>query len=165
MPLTIRLDIQDAADGCAALAGAAVYVWHCDRDGNYSLYSEGGTDQNYLRGVQEAGSDGVVTFQSIFPACYPGRWPHIHFEVYPDLASATDDANRIATSQVALPEDACAAVYATDGYSASVASLQQVSLESDNVFGDDGGASQLGTPSGNVDEGYIVELAVPVQAA
>jgi hypothetical protein len=101
-----------------------------------------------------------VTFQSIYPACYPGRWPHIHLEVYPDLASATDDANKIATSQVALPEDACVAVYATDGYDSSIATLQQVSLEADNVFGDDGGESQLGTMSGGVDEGYIVELAV-----
>jgi hypothetical protein len=75
----------------------------------------------------------------------------------------TDDANRIATSQVALPEDACVAVYATHGYSSSVATLQQVSLEADNVFGDDGGVSQLGTMSGGVDEGYVVELAVPVQ--
>ena len=103
MPLTIKLAIQDLANGCAPLARAAVYVWHCDRDGNYSLYSQGGGDQNYLRGVQEAGADGIVTFQSIFPACYSGRWPHIHFEVYPNLAAATDDANKIATSQIALP--------------------------------------------------------------
>ena len=114
VPLTIKLAIQDASNGCAPLAGAAVYVWHCDRAGGYSLYSQGVTDQNYLRGVQAAGSDGVVTFQSIFPACYSGRWPHIHFEVYPSLDVANDDANKIATSQVALPADACNAVYATD---------------------------------------------------
>jgi protocatechuate 3,4-dioxygenase beta subunit len=160
VPLTIKVAVQDSSNGCAALAGAAVYLWHCDRDGQYSLYTV--TDQNYLRGVQEAGSDGVVTFTSIFPGCYSGRWPHIHFEVYPDLAAATDDANKIATSQIALPEDACTAAYATDGYSQSVANLQQVSLESDNVFGDDAGVHQLGTVTGSVDAGYIVELAVPV---
>jgi protocatechuate 3,4-dioxygenase beta subunit len=165
VPLTIRLAIQDASAGCSPLAGAAVYLWQCDRDGNYSLYSEGVTEQNYLRGVQEAGSDGVVTFQSIFPACYSGRWPHIHFEVYPDIASATDDANKVATSQIALPEETCAAVYATDGYSQSVTNMQQVSLASDNVFGDDGGAGQLGTVSGTVEAGLVVELAVPVQSA
>jgi len=164
VPLTIKLAIQDAANDCAALAGAAGYLWHCDREGNYSLYSQAVTDQNYLRGVQEAGSDGIVTFTSIFPACYSGRWPHIHFEVYANLAAATDDANKIATSQVALPADACNAVYATDGYSQSVSNMQQVSLESDNVFGDDGGAKQLGTVSGDVNQGYVVELAVPVQA-
>jgi protocatechuate 3,4-dioxygenase beta subunit len=164
VPLTIKLAIQDAANGCAPLAGAVVYVWQCDQAGGYSLYSQGVTDQNYLRGVQEAGSDGVVTFTSIFPACYSGRWPHIHFEVYSNLAAATDDANKIATSQVALPKDACTAVYATAGYEQSVTNLQRVSLATDNVFGDDGGAHQLGTMSGSVPEGYAVELAVPVQA-
>ncbi len=123
---------------------------------------QGATDQNYLRGVQAAGDDGVVTFQSIFPACYSGRWPHIHFEVYPGLTEATDDANVIATSQVALPEDACHLVYATAGYEQSVANLGQVSLATDNVFGDDGGARQIGTVSGSVDSGMTVELTVPV---
>ena len=123
------------------------------------------TDQNYLRGVQETDGDGVATFTSIFPGCYSGRWPHIHFEVYPSLAAATDDANKIATSQIALPEDACGVVYATDGYEQSAGNLQQVSLQTDNVFGDDGGAHQLGTVTGSVDAGYVVELAVPVPAA
>ena len=40
------------------------------------------TDENYLRGVQEADADGKLTFTTIFPACYSGRWPHVHFEVY-----------------------------------------------------------------------------------
>ena len=165
VPLTIKLAIQDAASDCAALAGAAVYLWHCDREGNYSLYSPGVTDQNYLRGVQAAGADGIVTFTSIFPGCYPGRWPHIHFEVYGDLDPASDDANRIATSQVALPHDACEAAYGADGYGASVQNLKGVTLATDNVFRDDGGAKQLGAVTGNVTDGYVVELAVPVRAA
>jgi protocatechuate 3,4-dioxygenase beta subunit len=121
VPLTILLTVEDTANGCAPLANAAVYLWHCDRDGNYSLY--GVTDQDYLRGVQEADADGIVTFTSIYPACYAGRWPHIHFEVYPSLGAATDAAKRIATSQVALPKTTCAAVYATAGYEQSAASL------------------------------------------
>jgi protocatechuate 3,4-dioxygenase beta subunit len=163
VPLTVKVAVRDASNGCAALAGAAVYLWHCDRDGEYSLYTI--TDQNYLRGVQATGNDGVATFTSIFPACYPGRWPHIHFEVYPSLAAPTDDANTIATSQIALPEDACNEVYATDGYGQSVTHMQQVSLRTDNVFGDDGGAYQVGTLTGSVDAGYVVELAVPVLTA
>ena len=165
VPLTIKLAIQDVSNNWAALAGAAVYIWHCDRDGGYSLYSQGVTDQNYLRGVQAAGSDGIVTFTSIFPACYSGRWPHIHFEVYRNLAAATDDANKIATSQIALPKDACDLVYATDGYSQSVRNLQQVSLASDGVFGNDGGVHQLGQMSGSVTDGYTVQLTVPVNAS
>jgi len=160
VPLTIKLALKDQSSACAALVGGAVYVWHCDRDGQYSLYSL--TEQNYLRGVQEADGDGVVTFTSIFPGCYSGRWPHIHFEVYRILDAATDNANVVATSQIALPEDACNEVYAADGYGQSLANLQQVSLQTDNVFGDDGGAHQLGTVTGSLDEGYVVELAVPV---
>jgi protocatechuate 3,4-dioxygenase beta subunit len=163
IPLTIQVTIQDGAD-CVPLAGAAVYLWHCNREGGYSLYSQAVANENYLRGVQEADENGLVTFQSIFPACYSGRWPHIHFEVYPSLDMATNEANKIATSQIALPEDACDAVYATDGYSQSVSNMTQVSLTSDNVFGDDGGAQQLGTMGGSVSDGYTVALTVPVNA-
>jgi protocatechuate 3,4-dioxygenase beta subunit len=162
VPLAIKLTIQDAGGDCAPLAGAAVYLWHCDRDGGYSLYSQSVAAENYLRGVQEADDSGLVTFQSIFPACYSGRWPHIHFEVYPSLALATDEANRIATSQIALPKDACDLVYATDGYSQSIQNLSQVTLASDNVFRDDGAVRQLGTVTGDVAGGLTVTATIPV---
>ena len=84
VPMTLELALSDLANGGSAFAGVAVYVWHCDREGRYSMYSEGVEDQNYLRGAQVADDDGIVRFTSIFPACYSGRWPHIHFEVYPD---------------------------------------------------------------------------------
>ena len=165
VPLTIRLTILDLAKGCAPLASAAVYVWHCDRDGNYSMYSQAAANENYLRGVGETDALGVVTFQSIFPACYSGRWPHIHFEVYPSLATATKPGNVIATSQVALPTEICGTVYATTGYESSVQAFSQVSLATDNVFRDDGGVRELGTISGSVSSGLTVDLPVPVQGA
>lgn len=164
IPLSIKLTIQDQGNSCAPLAGAAVYLWHCDRDGNYSLYSQGVTNRNYLRGVQETNSSGLVTFQSIFPACYSGRWPHIHFEVYQSLENAASAANKIATSQIALPKDRCDRVYATDGYSQSVRNLAQTSLQTDNVFGNDAGVRQLGAVSGSLDAGLVVALTVPVKA-
>jgi protocatechuate 3,4-dioxygenase beta subunit len=153
VPMTLELVIKDLANGRAAFAGVAVYVWHCDRDGDYSLYSEGITQENYLRGVQVADADGKVTFTSIFPACYTGRWPHIHVEVYPDQASITDHSKVIATSQVALPKDVCDTAYAENGYSASVSNLGQISLADHNVLGDDDGASQLATVTGDVSKG------------
>ena len=162
VPMTLELTISDLANGGVPFEGVAVYVWHCTREGGYSLYSSGVEDQNFLRGVQIADAQGRVTFTSIFPACYDGRWPHIHFEVYPDQASIADATNAIATSQVALPQDVCEQVYAEDGYEASVGNLSAVSLGSDNVFGDDGGAGQLGTVTGGVSGGYTVTLAVGV---
>jgi protocatechuate 3,4-dioxygenase beta subunit len=162
VPMTLELTISDLAGGGVPFEGVAVYVWHCDQEGGYSLYSQGITGENYLRGVQIADADGKVRFTSIYPACYSGRWPHIHFEVYPDQAGITDAAKSIATSQVALPRDTCTAVYATAGYEASVSNLSRVSLDRDNVFGDDGGASQLGTVTGSVSSGYAVSLAVGI---
>ena len=161
VPLAISLALEDGTD-CAPLAGAAVYVWHCDREGNYSLYSQAAANENYLRGVQAAGDDGVVTFDSIFPACYQGRWPHIHFEVYPSLETANDEANKIATSQIALPKDVCDTVYATTGYEQSVQNLSRLSLQTDIVVRDDGAVHQLGTVTVDVASGYSVSLTVPV---
>ncbi len=97
MPLTVTLDLRD---GCEPAAGMAVYMWHCDRAGRYSLYSTGATGQNFLRGIQESNSGGEVSFTTVCPGCYPGRWPHTHFEVYPNLATATDVRNKVATSQL-----------------------------------------------------------------
>jgi protocatechuate 3,4-dioxygenase beta subunit len=162
VPMTLELTVRDLANGGVPFEGVAVYVWHCSREGGYSLYSSGVEDENFLRGVQVADATGKVAFASIFPACYSGRWPHVHFEVYPDQASITDSSNAIATSQVALPQDVCSTVYAQDGYQASVANLARVSLSSDNVFGDDGGAGQLATVIGDVAGGYTVSLAVAV---
>jgi protocatechuate 3,4-dioxygenase beta subunit len=161
IPLTIALTVVDQADGCAPREGAAVYVWHCDRDGQYSLYGQGVTDQNYLRGVQAAGSDGKVTFKSIFPAAYSGRWPHIHFEVYPSLDAATSASSLIRTSQLALPEDACKLVYATDGYSQSMTNLARTSLRTDMVFSN-GYDQQLAKVTGDVTAGFTADLTVPV---
>lgn len=162
VPMTLELTVLDLAGGGAGFAGVAVYVWHCTRDGGYSMYSEGLTGENFLRGVQIADADGKVSFTSIFPGCYSGRWPHIHFEVYPDEESTTDTANKLATSQVALPEAVCRDVYAMDGYAGSGDNLARITLASDNVFGDDEGAHQLATVSGDTPAGFTVALTVPV---
>jgi protocatechuate 3,4-dioxygenase beta subunit len=162
IPLTFSMTVVDVSgegDAGAAVAGAAVYAWHCDREGRYSMYDI--EDQNYLRGVQEADADGTVTFTSIFPGCYAGRWPHIHFEVYPSLDDATSATNRMRTSQLALPQDVCEAVYATEGYEQSVTNLQGVTLDSDMVFSD-GYSLQMAKVSGSVDQGYTATLRVPV---
>ena len=161
VPLTVKLEVLDTGNGSAGLKGAAVYLWHCDIDGRYSLYSEGVTEENYLRGVQETGGDGSVTFTSIYPAAYSGRWPHIHFEVYPSLDAATTASGKLRTSQLALPEATCRQVYATDGYSQSLQNMAQTSLETDMVFSD-GYSLQLAKLTGTVADGYTATLNVRV---
>ena len=162
VPTTVTMAIQDTANGCAALANAAVYVWHCSREGLYSMYSPGATTENYLRGVQQAGADGKVTFKTIFPGAYSGRWPHIHFEVYASVDDATGGGRPIATSQLAMPEGVCTVVYASAGYETSVRNFAQTPLSRDNVFSDDNAAHQIPSATGSVDAGYTLELSVPV---
>lgn len=163
IPLTVTLTIVNSNGSCAPLAGYAVYIWHCDQPGRYSLYSAGVTDQNYLRGVQVTDADGKVSFTTIFPGCYSGRWPHIHFEVYSSLASATAAGAKAATSQLALPQATCNEVYATDGYATSVTNLQQISLATDMVFSD-GASAETPAVTGSVSAGYVAALTVGVAA-
>ena len=161
IPMTLEMTLVNMADSYKPWAGAAVYVWHCDRDGQYSMYSEGIEDENYLRGVQIADSSGKVTFTSIFPACYTGRWPHIHFEVFPSVTDITDSTKAILTSQVAVPEEVASAAYATGNYGNSAANLAKVSLATDNVFSD-GWEQQLPTVSGDTQAGYTFTIDVPI---
>lgn len=161
IPLTVQLKLVNINNSCAALSGYAIYLWHCDRDGNYSMYSSAVVSEDYLRGVQATDSSGTVVFQTIFPACYSGRWPHIHFEIYPTLNSAMLYSNKVATSQLALPELVCDEVYATTGYSQSVRNLAQLSLSTDNIFSD-GYALQMASVTGNTTDGYVASLVVGV---
>ena len=164
VPLEFSLVVHDRAG--RPVSGAAVYAWHCDQGGNYSLYSTGVTEQNYLRGIQPTDAAGTATFTSIYPACYSGRWPHIHFEVYASVTHATSGAGPIVkTSQIALPEDVSDAVYATDGYAQSVTNLKRVTLATDNVFGDDQAVTELATVTGSVTEGYRAALTISIDPA
>ena len=72
VPLAVTMTIKDFADGKKPLAGGAVYLWQCNRDGQYSLYSQAVTGENYLRGVQETDANGTVKFTTIFPASTRG---------------------------------------------------------------------------------------------
>ena len=163
VPLTVNLTVLDSAAGYGAMPGAAVYVWHCDAQGRYSMYSSGVEDENYLRGVQPTDASGTATFTTVFPGCYPGRWPHIHFEVYRSTAEATSAGQIVRTSQLALPAAACEAVYGdTATYPGSADALSDTSLTQDMVFGDDGGIHQLATVTGDASSGYVANLTVGV---
>ena len=162
VPLAVTLTLLDNANGCAPLAGAAVYAWHCDKDGKYSMYDAGLRNENYLRGVQEADANGQVTFRTVFPGAYSGRWPHIHFEVFESMDNATAAGQVLTVSQIALTDAACKDVYASAGYEASARNFPRTTLKSDNVFGEDGGIYQLATMTGSVSGGYTAGLNVTV---
>lgn len=164
VPLTLTLQLVNTNGSCANLADYAVYLWHCDREGRYSMYSAGVTAENYLRAVQSTGSEGTLTFKTIFPGCYDGRMPHMHFEVFRNTAAATNFANKIRTSQIAFPIDICTSVYANaDGYAASKTNFARISFATDMVFSD-GVTQQMAALSGDLVNGYTATLIVGVGA-
>jgi protocatechuate 3,4-dioxygenase beta subunit len=159
--LAVTLAVVDVGSACSPLSGRAVYIWHCTRDGNYSLYSSPVTGENFLRGVQETDADGRVTFTTIVPGCYAGRWPHIHVEVFASLAAATTGRNAIQTTQIAIPQATCDEVYATSAYASSARNLAQLSMSSDLVFSD-GATLETPTMSGSLDTGYALALQIGI---
>lgn len=158
--LHVTLTVVSAANPCTPLGGYAVYLWHCDKNGDYSMYGNLPLE-NYLRGVQETDAQGNVTFITVFPGCYTGRWPHMHFEVFPSAAAAVNSGPSAAVSQLAFSKDACNAVYATAGYESSGPRLAAISLATDGIFRD-GAALQLAAVTGSVAVGLRATLTVAV---
>lgn len=167
----LQLDLELTlvnADGCTPLEGHAIYLWHCDTTGNYSLYDI--TDANFLRGVGVADAEGKVRFTTIFPGCYDGRWPHIHFEVFESIEAAVSGEASVLTAQIAMPEADCADVYAADArYSNGTVNLGRISIATDNVFSDNSAdeiAQQTPVLTGDPQRGYtgVVTIAVDLTA-
>lgn len=164
--LDLEITLQDVSSGCAPLAGYAVYLWHCDAAGQYSIYNV--KDESYLRAVGVADDQGRLKFRTIFPGCYRGRYPHMHFEVYPNLHAATDYRNRLLTSQLAMPAEECRQVYASAAsYRESVAAFEDVSLERDGIFRDNTAAqltAQTPVIDGDVRSGLIGRVTIGLAA-
>ena len=160
MGLTMML-----GSGGAPLAGAAVYIWHCSRDGHYSVYSGGMNGGNYsgatwFRGVQVTDASGAVNFETVFPGRYSGRATHIHFEVYEDDTYS----NLLLTSQIGFEDDDADAVYATDSNYASSLSNPTYNAQ-DMVFADGDGSqiTDLGdSASADIGTGLQATVAIAV---
>lgn len=159
VPLTVKLKLVDVNNKCAPVSGY-VYIWHCDKDGLYSGYSEsnnaGQAGKTYCRGVQYTDTNGVATFTTIYPGWYAGRITHVHFQIF--LTAYSSTAKSTAVSQMAFPLDVTTAVYNSalyiKGQNTSV-----TSFAADNVFSD-GTTYQMATISGNINDGYTAELEV-----
>jgi len=159
---TVTLTMVDVNNACSPLAGYAVYLWHCDAVGDYSLYDQ--PNESWLRGVQVTDANGQVTFTTIFPGCYAGRYPHIHFEVFSSLANATSGRYARLISQIAMPADACSAVYAdTAVYGGSGGRFAATSIADDGIFADNSDAQQAAmmlVASGSPATGYTTSATV-----
>ncbi|WP_404338113.1 intradiol ring-cleavage dioxygenase [Sphingomonas sp. MMS12-HWE2-04] len=162
--VTLTLTVVNVNAACAPLAGYAVYIWHCNRDGKYSLYDL--PNESYLRGVGVTDANGQVSFTTIFPGCYDGRWPHIHFEVFSSLANATSGRYAVLVSQLAMPSAVSSTVYnGASGYTTSISSFSRVSLNSDNVFSDNTSAQiaqQTPAMTGTITDGYTATAVIGI---
>jgi len=103
IPLDVSLIILDEKGN--PLPGARIDLWHCDASGRYSGFGTMPGEEatpavkaaTFLRGTQQAGASGDVTFHTLYPGWYQGRTTHIHFKVW------HEDKN-ILTSQIFLPD-------------------------------------------------------------
>ena len=111
--------------------------------------------------MQVSDAAGRLRFTTVFPGCYAGRVPHLHFQVYRTLAAATSARNTLKTSQIAFARDVCDATYASAGYGASVDNFVRVGFASDGIFRD-GTALQMASVTGSAAAGYVASLNVGV---
>lgn len=160
---TMNITIKNSNASCAALAGALVDVWHCDKAGNYSEYGGTGmqstnyTSVHFLRGRQTTDSNGLVSFTSVFPGWYSGRAPHIHVHVY------NASGKSLLVTQIAFPYDVSNTVYTTAQSYGYTKGAQDTLNEKDNVFGD-GYTNELATVSGSLSGGYTLTHTIVVGA-
>ena len=76
---------------CRPVAGAVIDIWHSDEDGRYD------NSGFRYRGHQFTDAAGAFRFETIRPARYPGRTPHIHVKVQ-------GASTRLLTSQLFFPD-------------------------------------------------------------
>lgn len=163
---TIDITVQNKNNNCAALAGALVDIWHCDKDGYYSEY--GGTSMqtvdftavHFLRGRQTTDSNGKVGFTSIFPGWYQSRATHIHVHIY------DASGNSLLVTQIAFPEgsnSAVALVNAASDYGYTKGMTGYTYNSSDNVFSD-GVSNEMSTVTGSVANGFALTHTIVVSA-
>lgn len=162
---TINIAIKNKNANCAALEGALVDIWHCDKDGNYSEY--GGTQMqstnyttvHFLRGRQVTNANGLVSFTSIFPGWYTSRATHIHVHIYNASGSS------LLITQIAFPEgtgSAVATVNAASAYGYTKGMSGYTYNANDNVFSDDSAGLELSSVTGSVANGYTLEHTIYV---
>ena len=80
---------------CRTVAGAVIDFWHCDENG---AYDNAGTR---YRGHQFTDAAGAFRLETIRPAEYPGRTPHIH-------AKLQGPGTAMLTTQLYFPDEAVA---------------------------------------------------------
>ena len=121
LPLDLELRVVNANAGCGPIQGAAVSIWHCNAEGEYSGYLSNDPNvmpsanaghvaqkdsERWLRGVQTTDAEGKVRFRTILPGWYTPRAVHIHARVF------LSDRERM-TTQLYFPQALTNTVHST----------------------------------------------------
>ena len=141
--LPTRLELLIVDTDCNPIPNAEVEIWHCDTHGVYSGDIDGNNDDfctggdeeaaaaSWYRGIQTAGTDGRVTFDTNFPGWYGGRATHIHFRV-------TVDGQQSLVSQLFFDEELKTDIYSTQPEYELPSGQGYVTNASDQVISESG---------------------------
>jgi protocatechuate 3,4-dioxygenase beta subunit len=151
-PLLLSLAVLDAST-CRPVRNAAVDVWHCDADGEYSGAVAGNAGTNFLRGVQRTNAKGVATFKTIYPGWYRGRAVHVHVKVHVG-------GSVVHTGQLFFPAAISSAVYVTSPYSTH-GTQPDTSNAADAIFRNGGSKGMLKLKRSG--SGYLGSIVMGVQ--
>ena len=142
VPLSLRMQVMDVHT-CQPLANAAIDMWHCDAEGEYSA-----GQRTFLRGIQVTDNYGIVAFRTLFPGVEAGRTNHLHYKVRlggqaaPHGNGQTWAGGRVVhTGQIFFPEDVALAVAKGKPYSQHAAG--RTTQAQDKVFAEQHGADSM----------------------
>jgi protocatechuate 3,4-dioxygenase beta subunit len=124
-PLKLKLRLVDDV-WCQPVEGAVVDAWQCDAIGRYSGVENINFDldtlrvtgvgldmrgEDFLRGHQVTGQDGVAEFTTLYPGWYVPRLPHLHLKItYRDIDWTTT------STQLFFPAAVERAVFESEPY-------------------------------------------------
>ncbi|KAK7541193.1 GPI anchored dioxygenase-like protein [Phyllosticta citribraziliensis] len=123
VPLHLEMQFIDT-NTCEPLPDLFIDIWACNSTGVYSgidaSSGQGGLNTTFLRGVQETNSEGLATFDTVFPGHYEGRATHEHVVAHVGaklLANGTSTQGTVAhIGQLFFDETLREAVEATYPY-------------------------------------------------
>lgn len=159
IPLALTFRVTEITDACVPLAGAMVDVWHCDVNGVYSGVQDPGfstAGQQFLRGYQVTGENGIAQFTTIYPGWYPGRTVHVHFKI---RSAAPANQTYEFTSQLFFDDAFTDQVYQLPPYNTRGA--RNPRNEGDGIYGQSAGLLTLDV-TGSAD-GYAAVFDIGLQ--
>jgi protocatechuate 3,4-dioxygenase beta subunit len=127
--LNLKLRIIDT-ENCSPMQNVRVNIWQCDKDGDYSGYSDFNNEgATFMRGYQITDVDGIVDFITILPGWYPGRVCHIHIQIFVSTSYAV-------VSQFTFPAAMKNSIYAANP-SIYTKGRDPLKVSQDMAFSDD----------------------------